>query len=95
MVGGRVEAVVAVGVVVTCSTRLIHWKLSSSVESGRCSATTTILSSLSTFTENTAILRDRNRRHHTLNMSAINYNLSTLTLGVHVLDVSLLQHDQF
>ena len=45
----------------TCSTRLIHWKLSSSVESGRCSATTTILSSLSTVTENTAILQGRSR----------------------------------
>lgn len=41
----------------TCSTRLIHWKLSSSVESGLCSATTTILSSLNTVTENTAILQ--------------------------------------
>ena len=41
----------------TCSTRLIHWKLSSSVESGLCSATTTILSSRSTVTENTAILQ--------------------------------------
>ncbi|TNN22503.1 hypothetical protein EYF80_067383 [Liparis tanakae] len=43
------------------STRLIHWKLSSSVESGRCSATTTILSSLSTVTEKTAILGGRRR----------------------------------
>lgn len=41
----------------TWSTRLIHWKLSSSVESGRCSATITILSSCSTVTENTAILQ--------------------------------------
>lgn len=30
---------------VTCSTRLIHWKLSSSLASGLCSATMTILSS--------------------------------------------------
>lgn len=40
----------------TCSTRLIHWKLSSSEASGRCSATSTIRSSCSTVTENTAIL---------------------------------------
>lgn len=40
----------------TCSTLLIHWKLSSSVESGLCSATITILSSCRTVTENTAIL---------------------------------------
>lgn len=40
----------------TCSTLLIHWKLSSSVESGLCSATITILSSWRTLTENTAIL---------------------------------------
>ena len=41
----------------TCRTRLIHWKLSSSLESGRCSATTTIRSSWSTGMENTAILQ--------------------------------------
>lgn len=46
----------------TCRTRLIHWKLSSSVESGRCSATTTIRSSCSTVMENTAILRTNRRR---------------------------------
>lgn len=40
----------------TWRTRLIHWKLSSSDASGLCSATTTILSSCSTDTENTAIL---------------------------------------
>lgn len=40
----------------TCSTRLIHWKLSSSEASGRCSATSTTRSSCSTVTENTAIL---------------------------------------
>lgn len=40
----------------TWRTRLIHWKLSSSEASGLCSATTTILSSCSTDTENTAIL---------------------------------------
>lgn len=40
----------------TCSTRLIHWKLSSSEASGRCSATSTIRSSWRTVTENTAIL---------------------------------------
>ena len=40
----------------TWSTLLIHWKLSSSVESGLCSATITILSSWRTVTENTAIL---------------------------------------
>lgn len=41
----------------TWRTRLIHWKLSSSEASGLCSATTTILSSCSTDTENTAILQ--------------------------------------
>lgn len=45
-----------IGAHCTCSTRLIHWKLSSSEASGLCSATTTILSSCSTDTENTAIL---------------------------------------
>lgn len=49
----------------TCSTRLIHWKLSSSEASGRCSATSTIRSSCSTVTENTAILEeDEDKRDH-------------------------------
>lgn len=43
----------------TCSTRPIHWKLSSSEASGRCSATSTTRSSCSTVTENTAILSTR------------------------------------
>lgn len=47
----------------TCSTRLIHWKLSSSVESGLCSATITILSSCRTVTENTAILWGQKGKH--------------------------------
>lgn len=49
----------------TCSTRLIHWKLSSSEASGRCSATSTIRSSCSTVTENTAILgEDKDKNDH-------------------------------
>ena len=57
----------------TCRTRLIHWKLSSSVESGRCSATTTILSSWSTVMENTAILKHRHTQQDdimTVNVTA-------------------------
>ena len=38
-----------------CRTRDIHWKLSSSEQSGLCSATTHIRSSLSTRMENTAM----------------------------------------
>lgn len=49
----------------TCSTRLIHWKLSSSEASGRCSATSTIRSSCRTVTENTAILgEDEDKNDH-------------------------------
>lgn len=50
----------------TCRTLLIHWKLSSSVESGLCSATITILSSCRTVTENTAILCNRDSNEQAL-----------------------------
>lgn len=48
----------------TWRTRLIHWKLSSSEASGLCSATTTILSSCSTDTENTAILQHATEKNN-------------------------------
>lgn len=47
----------------TCRTLLIHWKLSSSEASGRCSATSTIRSSCKTGTENTAILKHKGQKN--------------------------------
>lgn len=47
----------------TCRTLLIHWKLSSSEASGRCSATSTIRSSCNTGTENTAILKHKGQKN--------------------------------
>ena len=45
------------------STRDIHWKLSSSEQSGRCSATTQMRSSLSTLIEKTAMRPLQRRRN--------------------------------
>lgn len=59
----------------TWRTRLIHWKLSSSDASGLCSATTTILSSCSTDTENTAILE-----HTTLKKNTVTAGVYSLLL---------------
>lgn len=57
----------------TCRTLLIHWKLSSSDASGRCSATSTIRSSCKTVTENTAILKRKgqknDRMQHMMNIA--------------------------
>lgn len=57
----------------TCRTLLIHWKLSSSDASGRCSATSTIRSSCKTVTENTAILKHKgqknDRMQHVMNIA--------------------------